>query len=677
MTKGELRILLLEDNVYDAQLLKRQLSKKWGVLKIERIYEAEQLKEALRDQAWDVIISDYSMPQFTGLQALEILHKTGLDIPFIMVSGKMGEGEAITVMRAGAQDYILKDKLERLIPTIERELNEWKTRRLHQQAKEALEESEIAWETTFSAIADSIMLLNTEGIVKQYNQAALNIFQRTGAEILGRRCYDLLGISEEKEENRPFSRLKTTLKREKAEIEIHNRWFEVTLDPILNQLGKLISVVHIMKDITDKVNSAKIQKTLYQISTAVRNAQNLNELFGMIREYLGVIIDTTNIYIAIYDEETDAITIPYEVNEIDEIVETISGKTLTGYVLKHGKPMLLLENDITAMAERGEIELVGAMAKIWLGAPLRANNKTIGVLALQNYENSEQYTYKDLDLLAFVSNEIAHAVERKKAEDKLRTAHEELKVMHRDLEIRVEKAVVELREKDHIIMEQSRKAAIGEMISRIAHHWRQPLNNIGVTIQSLGEALEFGELTEEYLAEKTETAMKILKELSKSIDDFRFLYKTGNDICEIDVLEYLINITRLMRSEFENNNIELEVQLADSHIIRGIPSDFSQAVMNVLTNAYEILTDREITEPKVWVSYQIIDSKAVVSIRDNGGGIAKSIEDKIFELYSSTKQGLNNTGTGLYISRLIIEKNMGGEIEVQNHPEGAEFILKV
>ncbi|MDP8220858.1 MAG: HAMP domain-containing sensor histidine kinase [Candidatus Stygibacter frigidus] len=107
----------------------------------------------------------------------------------------------------------------------------------------------------------------------------------------------------------------------------------------------------------------------------------------------------------------------------------------------------------------------------------------------------------------------------------------------------------------------------------------------------------------------------------------------------------------------------------------GFPSDFSQAILNILNNAYEILIIRKISEPKIWVKLATENGQSVISIRDNGGGIDDKVKDNLFELYSSTKMNLNNTGIGLYMTKILIENNIKGTIEVINNQEGAEFIL--
>jgi PAS domain S-box-containing protein len=675
MEVHNLKILLLEDSESDAKLLKRYLLRKWQNLHLVRLFNKEDFKDALKKDKWDIIISDYSMPQFTGLEALEILKETGFDIPFVMVSGKMGEEVAVEVMKAGAQDYIIKDKLARIVPTIERELKEAHSRLLRIRAENALQESEIAWKTTFTSIADGILILDTDGCVKLYNQAALNIIGIPEKDIIGTNCRNLLKTTEQKPVECPFLKLKKSMKREIEDVFYNNKWYEVNIDPIINQKGELTGAVHIMKDITPQMRANQIQNTLYNISTAVRTAGNLQELFHKIRDYLSGIIDTTNIYVALYDEQSNRLSLPFIVSNKEILTAIPAGKTLTAYALSLGVPLLLYSEDIINLANQGELDIIGEMAEVWLGAPLKTASKTIGILALQSYSDKNLYDHDDLDLITFVSNEIAHAIERKQTEDNLRKANKELKIMHRDLEIKVVNAVEKLRDKDHIIMEQSRQAAIGELVSSIAHHWRQPLNNIGILVQSIEEAYNFDDLDEEFLRKKIDETMTILKDLSKSIDDFRFLYNQNETITDFDAIQNLKNVIKLIKSKFESNNITINTDFTGDYLICAYPSYFAHALLNILTNAYEILLERKIPQPTITVQCKIIDDRLTINISDNAGGIDPDILHRIFDLYFSTKKGLNNTGMGLYMSKLIIEKSMSGNIQVINHNSGAEFII--
>src|SRR5437660_7310061 len=137
-----LRVLLLEDSEDDAELLLRELRRGGYDPTAERFASAEALCEALDQKRWDVVISDYVMPGFGGLEALQVFHQRGLDIPFIIVSGHIGEEIAVSAMKAGADDYLMKDRLARLVPAVNRALEDAEIRRAHKRANEALRESE-------------------------------------------------------------------------------------------------------------------------------------------------------------------------------------------------------------------------------------------------------------------------------------------------------------------------------------------------------------------------------------------------------------------------------------------------------------------------------------------------------------------------------------------------------
>ncbi len=119
-----LRVLIVEDSELDAKLLVRTLSRAGFATVHRRVETAEAMREALRDEPWDIILSDYVMPAFDAPSALRIYEEAGLDIPFIVVSGSVGEDLAVNMMKAGAHDYLLKDSLSRLAPAVKRELHE-------------------------------------------------------------------------------------------------------------------------------------------------------------------------------------------------------------------------------------------------------------------------------------------------------------------------------------------------------------------------------------------------------------------------------------------------------------------------------------------------------------------------------------------------------------------------
>jgi DNA-binding NtrC family response regulator len=137
-----LRVLIVEDSESDSGLIVRHLERAGYVLIHERVETAEAMKTALGKEDWDIVIADYSMPRFDALAALRTLQESGRDIPFIVVSGRIGEDLAVALMKAGAHDYVMKDNLARLIPAVHRELGDAEARKKHRLAEEALRESE-------------------------------------------------------------------------------------------------------------------------------------------------------------------------------------------------------------------------------------------------------------------------------------------------------------------------------------------------------------------------------------------------------------------------------------------------------------------------------------------------------------------------------------------------------
>ena len=159
--KHALRILIVDDSPNDAALIVRQLQSDFFA-SYDRVETAQEMEAALEKGGWHLIISDYVMPKFSGLSALQILHESGIDLPFIMVSGQMGEDAAVEAMRAGAHDYLLKDRLSRLVPAIKRELNEAVVRRERRMAEDALSATEARFQSLVEQSLVGIFLLQDD-----------------------------------------------------------------------------------------------------------------------------------------------------------------------------------------------------------------------------------------------------------------------------------------------------------------------------------------------------------------------------------------------------------------------------------------------------------------------------------------------------------------------------------
>lgn len=278
---------------------------------------------------------------------------------------------------------------------------------------------------------------------------------------------------------------------------------------------------------------------------------------------------------------------------------------------------------------------------------------------------------------------------RKQAESDLRQAKDDLEVrvqqrteeltqalerLRAETEERI-RAGEELNRKDQLLMQQGRMAAIGEMIGFIAHQWRQPLNTMGLIVQELPLLYQMGSLDLEYLQSRTAAAMGLINQMSQTIDDFRNFFKSDKRKVTFSVEEVLRNTIKLVQSSFHESHVEIEVSAEADVMAEGYPNEYSQVLMNVLMNARDALVERQTQQPRIAIRIFRENGKAVTTIADNAGGIAEDAMDRIFDANFTTK-GDKGTGIGLYMSKIIIERNMGGALKVRNAEAGAEFRIE-
>src|SRR3954469_19925088 len=184
--KVPLRVLIVEDSEFDAQMIVSVLRKGGYDVSFERVESAEALRKALHERAWDMILADYNLPDFDAPAALRILQETALDLPFIIVSGGIGEDVAVSAMKAGAHDYLMKGNLSRLVPAVERELREAANRASQREAKRALQESELRYRLLWETSPDAVILMDPLGVIHFANPAVKDVFGYTPEELMGK-----------------------------------------------------------------------------------------------------------------------------------------------------------------------------------------------------------------------------------------------------------------------------------------------------------------------------------------------------------------------------------------------------------------------------------------------------------------------------------------------------------
>jgi len=180
-----------------------------------------------------------------------------------------------------------------------------------------------------------------------------------------------------------------------------------------------------LRDITERVRLGKIQSVLHQIAETVNLTVDLDALFPAIRRILGTLLDTTNFRIALYDRESDTISMPYMVDEQDTYHSFVAGKTPTAYVIKENKSLLLTQENRDEFIRPAGLEPVGHTAKVWLGVPLRVEGGVIGALIVQSYTDPSLYTEDEVKILELVADQVSVAITRKQDEEILREREEQ------------------------------------------------------------------------------------------------------------------------------------------------------------------------------------------------------------------------------------------------------------
>ncbi len=258
-------------------------------------------------------------------------------------------------------------------------------------------------------------------------------------------------------------------------------------------------------------------------------------------------------------------------------------------------------------------------------------------------------------------------------EETVRQRTTELKALNETLEQRVQEELAKNRDKDHLLIRQSRLAAIGEMIGNIAHQWRQPINALGLLIANIKDAYDFQELDDAYMTKSVATGQSIIQRMSTTIDDFRNFFRPNKEKTRFSVNEAVEDALRIMDAAFRSNNIEVKLEGDAGVMAYGFPNEYSQVLLNLLTNAKEAIQGRKVEHGVVAIDIRNLGEKSEVSVEDNAGGIPPDILPKVFDPYFTTKE--KGTGIGLYMSKMIIENGMDGLIEVGNTENGARFAL--
>lgn len=419
----------------------------------------------------------------------------------------------------------------------------------------------------------------------------------------------------------------------------------------------LIYLEGFVTEITERKRTERIQKVLYNISTATLTTKNLEELYEIIRSELGKLLDTNNFYVAYYDETTGMFHTSQEVDEKDDISSWPAKNSLTGYLIKQNKSLLISEDEFFRLVNSGEVQVVGTPSKLWLGVPLHDKEKIIGAFVVQSYDNPNAFNAKDVEMLEFISHQISLFVNRKRAEEKLVVA--------------LEKA----EESDQL------KTAF---LATMNHELRTPLNHI----LGFSELILSGVLPEDnhIYASNIYKSGKNLLAIIEDIFDLSLAQEANVKLrmqtfrLMDQFMENKSSFDQILQHSGKSEQIQLIFKPDPRLLSMYLTTDRSkvnQILINLFRNAVKFTN-----EGTIEFGYQSNEpGKLTFFIKDTGIGIAKDKQSVIFDFFrqgdDSPTRAHGGIGIGLAIA-LKIARILKSELSVVSEPgKGSTFYLTI
>lgn len=513
---------------------------------------------------------------------------------------------------------------------------------------ELLEESELRFRSVTQTATDAIISVDSSGKVILWNKAAEEIFNYSKSEIIGKPVTKIIPERFRKRHNdslqKAVSRRVSKLAGKTMELvglKKDGSEFPIDLSLATWSMGEEMFFTGIVRDVTERKQAEQALKdSEKQFRTLVENIPGI-----------------------VYRCE---LHIPWKMEHISSGIYQLSGYPADDFIdgKKRNYADIVFPEDLEKVDESVNQGVEGHKA---YDIEYRVRHATGGIRWV--HEKGKAIYDKNGEPI-YLDGVIMDISERKEVDNALKERQKEIEILNATLARRVQEEVDKNRQKDFIMVHQSRLAAMGEMIGLIAHQWRQPLNAINLIIYNIKDMYDNDRLDDQMLEDLTSKGISLAKKMSTTIDDFRNFFKPKNEE-KFNINRIVNDALLLVDASFKYNNISVELNEQEEVVAVGFPNEYSQVILNILNNARDAIVSRKVKgEIKIDTFYE--DKSSVVRIRDNGGGIAEGILNTIFDPYFTTKEG-EGTGIGLYIARVIIEEHMHGCIEVQNVSEGVEF----
>jgi PAS domain S-box-containing protein len=511
-------------------------------------------------------------------------------------------------------------------------------------------------ENLYNSIPAAIVITNSTGITTMVNREFTNLFGFTPEEAVNRNINDLIVPDDLKEEAQMIDNLAEMNMRETRQTVRKGKDgknIQVSLVASAIIINKeTVAHLGVYHDITSERRNLLLQEILYNISNAALKQYDIKEIYPIIVHELSKIWDTNNFFIALYDKTSDTLSLPFFSDEKDNFYEIPTKSTITGWVIKQNKSVLLKENDLMELEESGEIELIGTPCKVWMGVPLRVESNIIGVMCLQDYNDEAKFKQDDLYVMEFIANQIAMTLQRRMMLDNLINARQ-----------KAEDAA------------QSKQ----QFMSTMSHEIRTPLNEvIGIT-----NLLLQGNPREDQMdfINTLKFSGNHLLTLVNDVLDYNKM-ESGKIVFEqtrFNLSDFLAEIMRSysFRSKAKKLSFDIIKETALPNEVIGDSIRLNQVLSNLLSNALKFTNSGSI---KVLLrELRRVGNQTTIefTVSDTGIGIPKDKHEFIFDSFTQastdTTRHFGGTGLGLAICKKLVDLQ-GGTISVQSEPgKGSTF----
>ena len=511
-------------------------------------------------------------------------------------------------------------------------------------------------EHLYNSTPAAIVITSPSGIISMINREFTDLFGFSMEEAVNKNIDDLVVPDDLKEEAIKIDNLasinkkeiRQTIRKDKAGNRIHVTLIATAI--VIN--NEIVANLGIYRDITSERKNQLLQEILFNISTAALKQYDIKEIYPIIVQELSKIWDTNNFFIALYDKNSETLSLPFFTDEKDNFYEIPTKKTITGWVIKNNKSVLLKGKDLKLLDESGDIDLIGTPCKVWMGVPLQVENETIGVMCLQDYYNEDKFSQDDLYIMDFIANQIAIALQRRMMLDNIILARH-----------KAEDAA------------QSKQL----FMSTMSHEIRTPLNEvIGITNLLLQGSPREDQM--DYIKALKFSGNHLLTLVNDVLDYNKM--ESGKIIFEqtqFNLSDFLNEIMRSYSFRSKAKNLSFDIKKANdlpTEVI-GDPIRLNQILSNLLSNALKFTIHGSILVIVKELNRTGNQSKIEFAVTDTGIGIPKDKHSFIFDSFTQasadTTRHFGGTGLGLAICKKLIEMQ-GGTITIESEPSmGSTF----